>query len=66
MVTPVIAAVDDPQALRARVISGANPGLQTVRRIALAHRAEVAFNAGRVSPRSAIPRLLETPDVEEG
>jgi hypothetical protein len=66
MVTPVIVAVDDPEALRARMISGANPGLQTVRRTAFAHRAEVAFNAGRVSPRFVVPRLIEAPDVEEG
>ncbi len=64
MVTPVIVAVDDPQALR--VISGANPGLQTVRHTAVAHRAEVAFEAERVSPRFVVPRLIEAPDVEEG
>ena len=66
MVTPVIVAVDDPRALQVRGISGANPGHEIVRRIAAAHRAEVAINAERVSPCFVIPRLIEATDVEEG
>ena len=68
MVRPATLAVDDAGGLRAlaRGISGANPGLETIRRNAVTRAGRLRSTPSQAVSNSRVPAWIKAPYHEEG